>query len=78
MDDTAALRERLIRDDENFKRLQARHREYEERLEVLQRRRFLSDEEQLEEARLKKMKLKVKDEMEMVVRQHVEGVGKSG
>jgi hypothetical protein len=42
-------------------RLQAEHRRYAQRLEELVQKPYLSDEEQLEEVRLKKLKLHAKD-----------------
>ena len=64
----ASVRERLEREDSRFQALKERHREYERRLEELRSRRWLSDEEQLEEGRVKKLKLAVRDEMEAMVR----------
>jgi hypothetical protein len=43
--------------------LEARHRRYSEQLEALIQKPYLSEEEQLEEVKLKKLKLRVKDEM---------------
>ena len=42
-------------------RLQAEHREYAQRLEELLQKPYLTEEEQLEEVRLKKLKLHAKD-----------------
>jgi hypothetical protein len=42
-------------------RLQAEHRNYAQQLEELLEKPYLSEEEQLEEIRLKKLKLHVKD-----------------
>ncbi|HET7102835.1 MAG TPA: YdcH family protein, partial [Terracidiphilus sp.] len=42
-------------------RLQAEHRRYAQRLDELVRKPYLSVEEQLEEVRLKKLKLHAKD-----------------
>lgn len=42
-------------------RLHAEHRRYAQRLEELVQKPYLSDDEQLEEVRLKKLKLHAKD-----------------
>ncbi len=59
--------ERVSRQDPGFRRLQEKHREYDRRLQELQSQRYLSDEEKLEEVRLKKMKLALKDRMEAML-----------
>jgi hypothetical protein len=46
---------------EEIHRLKAEHRRYAQRLEELIQKPYLSDEEQLEEVRLKKLKLHAKD-----------------
>jgi len=61
-------RDRLTRENPHFRALLDKHREYEHKLDELRSRRYLSDEEQVEEARLKKLKLAVRDEMEGMVR----------
>ena len=62
------VRERLALEDEDYQRLQGKHSEYEERLRLLKEIRFPSEDEQLEETKLKKLKLAVKDHMEELVR----------
>lgn len=46
---------------EEIYRLQAEHRRYAQRLEELIQKPYLSEDEQLEEIRLKKLKLHAKD-----------------
>lgn len=46
---------------EELVRLHAEHRRYAQRLEELIQKPYLSDDEQLEEVRLKKLKLHAKD-----------------
>jgi len=48
---------------EEINRLEAQHRHYSEQLETLIQKPYLSEQEQLEEIRLKKLKLYVKDQL---------------
>jgi uncharacterized protein YdcH (DUF465 family) len=72
MTDPKDTRERLMREDPNYRRLGHKHEEYEQRLAELQSKKFLSEEEKTEETKLKKLKLRAKDEMETLVRHHLE------
>lgn len=51
----------VLPNSEELYRLQEEHRRYSEKLETLMRKPYLSADEQLEEVRLKKLKLLVKD-----------------
>jgi hypothetical protein len=51
-------------DSDAIRRLEEQHRHYSEKLESLLQKPYLSAEEQLEEVRLKKLKLSVKDQLE--------------
>ena len=64
------VKDELIASDETFRRLAQEHTQYAQRLEALVTKRFLSEEEQIEETRLKKLKLRLKDQMEQIVQQH--------
>lgn len=52
-------------DSEEINRLEAEHRHYSEKLEALLQKPWLSEDEQLEEVRLKKLKLHIKDQLTM-------------
>lgn len=49
--------------DSEIHQLEAQHRHYSEQLETLIQKPYLSEQEQLEEVRLKKLKLHVKDQL---------------
>ena len=53
----------LTRPDE-LQRLVQEHSQYSQRLESLTQKRYLTDDEKLEEVRLKKLKLRLKDKMQ--------------
>ena len=50
-------------DSEAITQLEQEHRRYSEQLEALIQKPYLSEDEQLEEVRLKKLKLSIKDQM---------------
>ena len=50
-------------DSEEILQLEQQHRRYSEQLEALIQKPYLSEEEQLEEVRLKKLKLRTKDQL---------------
>jgi len=57
-------------DDEIFQKLAQEHTQYSTRLEFLSQKKYLSDDEKLEEVRLKKLKLRLKDQMVSLERQY--------
>ena len=65
-----ALKDELLRTDEEFQDLAVRHHELEDRLHELTAKHYLSEPEQLEEVTLKKRKLQIKDRMEDILRRH--------
>ena len=66
----ASLREELIASHEEFRRLAQEHSQFCQRLESLLQKRYLSEDEKLEEVRLKKLKLRLKDQMEHIEQHH--------
>ena len=53
-------------DSEEIRRLEEQHRHYSEKLETLLQKPWLSEEDLIEEVRLKKLKLHVKDRLAML------------
>ncbi len=56
-------RDQLLTGHDRFQRLAQEHSQYSQRLESLTQKRYLTEEEKLEEVRLKKLKLRLKDQM---------------
>lgn len=65
-----AVRQELLRTNDDFRRLHAEHQECEERLTHLVHKSLPSQEDEAEEKRLKIHKLALKDRMEALVREH--------
>ncbi len=65
---TEAIREQLMATNLEYQRLRAEHARYSDRLDQLEIKVYLTADEQVEEVRLKKLKLMLKDEMENIVR----------
>jgi len=59
----AQVRDQLLATNDEFRRLAQEHSEYQHRLESLIQKKYLSEDEKLEEVRLKKLKLRLKDQM---------------
>lgn len=63
------VRDMLMSSNEEFRRMAQEHAQYSQRLDSLSTKRFLSEDEKIEEVRLKKLKLRLKDQMELLERQ---------
>jgi uncharacterized protein YdcH (DUF465 family) len=70
MSATEGLREQLAQHDPEYRRLLEEHRKRERRLEDLRNKPWLTSDEEQEEKRLKKEKLRLKDRMEDLLRSH--------
>ena len=66
---TEAVRDELMAKNEDYRRLREQHTQYASQLNLLAAKNFLTEEEKVEEVRLKKLKLRAKDQMELLVRQ---------
>jgi uncharacterized protein YdcH (DUF465 family) len=65
-----ASKDHLLATHEEFRKLATEHTQYEQRLSSLTHKRYLTDDEKLEEVRLKKLKLRLRDQMEYIERQY--------
>ena len=61
------LKAHLMQTDESFKRLVDEHCDYAHKLDDLASRPHLTEQEQIEEVRLKKLKLRAKDQIEAIL-----------
>lgn len=70
MPNLEAVKQELLRTNDDFRRLYEEHQECEERLTHLVHKSLPSQEDEAEEKRLKIHKLALKDRMEAFVREH--------
>ncbi len=63
------LKAHLMATNDEYRRLAAEHSEYAHKIDALGALPHLSTEEEIEEHRLKKLKLRLKDKMEAIVSQ---------
>lgn len=61
------IRKMLLEKNEEFRKLHELHQKCEQRLKELQSKSYLTEEEKIEEKRLKKEKLGLKDKMQVYV-----------
>ena len=67
------VREQLLASHEQFRRLAQEHTNYSLRLNSLIEKRYLTEDEKLEEVRLKQLKLHLKDQMHMIEQEYRRG-----
>jgi uncharacterized protein YdcH (DUF465 family) len=64
------LKDLLLKTDEEFRQLASQHHQLDDRLHELSGKSYLSETDQVEEIKLKKLKLQLKDKMEDILRRH--------
>lgn len=61
------LKAHLMATDENFRRLAEQHAEYKKQIEAIEAKAHVTPEDEVEEGRLKKLKLHLKDQMSEIM-----------
>ena len=61
------LKAHLMKTDDQFRRLAEQHSQYHQQLEALETKAHLTPQEEVEEHRLKKLKLHLKDQMNQIM-----------
>jgi uncharacterized protein YdcH (DUF465 family) len=74
MQNRDALKEELIKTDEEFRRLFEEHREFERRLDEIHHKSLPSQDDEIAEKQIKLHKLALKDRMEQILRERAAGV----
>ena len=64
------LKAHLMATDEHFRELANQHSEYDHKVQELEAKHALTEDEQMEEVRLKKLKLPLKDEMAEIMNRY--------
>ena len=75
--ETQEVKNLLLNSNEQYRDLATRHHQLDDQLHELTDRHYLSSSEQLEEVRLKKRKLALKDEMERIARDYAQSPARS-
>jgi uncharacterized protein YdcH (DUF465 family) len=64
-------RESLLASNEEFRHLAQEHAQYSQRLDHLLQKPYLSEDDKIEQVRLKKLKLRLKDQMLLIEQEYV-------
>jgi uncharacterized protein YdcH (DUF465 family) len=64
------IKAHLMATSEEFRKLAAQHADYAKRVDEIESIPHPSEQEQMEEVRLKKLKLRAKDQMELMIRSY--------
>ena len=64
------LKAHLMKTNEDFRRLAEQHSQYHQQLEALEAKAHLTPQDEIEEHRLKKLKLHLKDQMNQILNRY--------
>ena len=62
--------DRMLREDDEFKKVYERHQMYAKKLDEFKKKKFLTEQEEIEEKELKKKKLAEKDRMYFLINEY--------
>ena len=65
--DEGAVKDYLMKNDQKFKRLVDEHQQFERQLQRYSGKAFLTPDEQMQETVIKKKKLALKDQMQLLI-----------
>ena len=68
--DVSDVKEYLTQHDQEFRKLVEQHKEYERQLDELVRKPYLNEQDQIQETVIKKKKLAVKDQMQILMHRY--------
>lgn len=64
------LIEKLLEENDEYRKLEQEHKELENALDILQKNKHLTPEDEIEKKRLQKQKLQGKDRMAEIIREN--------
>jgi uncharacterized protein len=64
------LKAHLMATDEEFRRLAEEHADYEKQIQAIEAKPHVTGQDEIEEHRLKKLKLRLKDQMTEIMQRH--------
>ena len=67
--------DQLEQENDEYRRLRAKHHDFDEKLRALSSKRLLTEQEKLEEVRMKKEKLFLKDRLAAIEREFTANAG---
>lgn len=64
------LKAYLVQSNEEFRALAEKHAEYAKQIDAIESKPHVTDQDEIEEHRLKKLKLHLKDQMHQIMKRH--------
>ena len=68
--DEGAVKDYLMENDQRFRELASEHQQFEQQLQGYSEKAFLTPDEQMQETMIKKKKLALKDQMQLLIHRY--------